>query len=113
MKIFVERPIATAMFFLAVLVLGIYSFLNIPFELAPKEEFPQITINTSWPDVPPEVIQTQITSPLEEISSTAERLSALAEELKISLSQYIYSFESPHTNANPKSNSREYINVIS
>jgi HAE1 family hydrophobic/amphiphilic exporter-1 len=38
MKILVERPIATAMIFLAVFILGIYSFLNIPFELAPKEE---------------------------------------------------------------------------
>jgi len=69
MKVFVERPIATSMFFLAVLVLGIYSFLNIPLELAPKEEYPRINIITNWHGVPPEIIQTQVTSPLEEMAS--------------------------------------------
>jgi len=43
MKIFIERPIATATFFMAVLLLGIYSFLNLPFEFMPKEEYPRVT----------------------------------------------------------------------
>jgi HAE1 family hydrophobic/amphiphilic exporter-1 len=72
MKIFVERPIATAMIFMAFLVLGIYSFLNLPLEYAPKEEFPQLNITTSWSGVPPEVIQTEITAPLEEKISTVK-----------------------------------------
>ena len=53
MKIFIERPIATAMIFMALLVLGVYSFLNIPIELAPKEDFPQLDIRTSWSGVSP------------------------------------------------------------
>ncbi len=53
MKIFVERPIATVMIYLAVAILGAYSFMNIPLELAPKEDFPQISIQTNWPDVLP------------------------------------------------------------
>jgi len=72
MKIFIERPIATAMLFLALLILGINSYINIPIELAPKEEFPQLNINTTWQGVPPEIIQTQITSPLEEKASTVK-----------------------------------------
>jgi len=93
MKIFVERPIATAMFFLAVLVLGIYSFLNIPFELAPEEEYPQITITTSWPDVPPEIIQTQITSPLEEIASTVKGVRKITSSSSIGNSQITLEFD--------------------
>jgi len=72
MKIFVERPIATAMIFMALLVLGVYSFMNLPLELAPKEEFPELNINTSWQGVPPEVIQTEITAPIEEKVSTVK-----------------------------------------
>jgi HAE1 family hydrophobic/amphiphilic exporter-1 len=82
MKIFVERPIATAMIFMAFLVLGIYSFLNLPLELAPKEEFPRLTITTIWSGVPPEVIQTEITAPLEEKVSTVKGIR------KISSSSY-------------------------
>lgn len=72
MKIFVERPIATAMIFMALLVLGIYSFTNLPLELAPSEEYPELRVYTSWSGVPPEVIQTEITAPLEEKVSTVK-----------------------------------------
>jgi len=70
MKFFVDRPIAVAMIYLALLVLGVYSFLNTPIELAPQEDFPRIFIVASWPGASPEVIQTQVTAPLEEIATT-------------------------------------------
>jgi HAE1 family hydrophobic/amphiphilic exporter-1 len=66
MKIFIERPVATAMGFLCLLALGVFSFLNTPIELAPQEDFPTLDILTSWAGVPPEIIQTQVTSYLEE-----------------------------------------------
>ena len=66
MKIFIERPVATAMGFLCLLALGVFSFLNTPIELAPEETFPTLDLYASWPGVPPEIIQTQVTSYLEE-----------------------------------------------
>ncbi|OGD20204.1 MAG: hypothetical protein A2W03_13255 [Candidatus Aminicenantes bacterium RBG_16_63_16] len=66
MKVIIDRPVATAMIYLAVLALGVFSYLNTPLELAPKEDFPQMDIVASWPGVPPEIIQTQVTAPLEE-----------------------------------------------
>ena len=66
MKVFVERPIATAMLYMGLMVLGVYSFLNVPIELAPKEEYPQMQINANWSGVPPEIMLTQVTAPLEE-----------------------------------------------
>jgi HAE1 family hydrophobic/amphiphilic exporter-1 len=97
MKIFAERPIATVMLFLAVAFLGAYSFLNIPLELAPKEDFPQITIQTGWSDVPPEIIQTQITSPLEEIASTVKGVRKINSSSSIGLSSITLEFD-PKTN---------------
>ncbi len=93
MKIFIERPIATAMFFMALLVLGVYSFLNIPIELAPKEEYPQLDIATSWPGVPPEIIQTQISSPLEEIASTTKGVRKIISESRIGYSKITLEFD--------------------
>ncbi len=97
MKIFVERPIATAMLFLALLVLGIYSFLNVPIELAPKEEYPQLDIQTYWQGAPPELIQTQITSPLEEICSTIKGVRKMTSESRIGRSLITLEFD-PKTN---------------
>ena len=86
MKFFIDRPIATTMFFMAVFLLGIYSFLNIPVELAPRESYPRIYIRTSWAGVPPEVIQTQITAPLEEIASTIKGVKKVYSESRIGYS---------------------------
>src|SRR4030066_710548 len=97
MRVFVERPIATVMVFLSLAILGFYSFLNIPLELAPKEDFPQITIQTNWSDVPPEIIQTQVTSPLEEVASTVKGIKKIQSSSSIGLSSIICEFQ-PNTN---------------
>jgi HAE1 family hydrophobic/amphiphilic exporter-1 len=94
MKIFVDRPVATAMFFLALLFLGVYSFLNVPIELAPKEEYPQLDIQTEWQGVPPEIIQTQITSFLEELSSTVKGVRKITSESQIGRSLITLEFVS-------------------
>jgi len=93
MKIFVERPVATAMIFLALLVLGIYSFLNIPLERMPKEEFPRLYIRTSWPNVSPEIIQTQISSLLEEKASTVKGVRKIISSSRTGSSMITIEFE--------------------
>ncbi len=97
MRVFVERPVATVMLFLAVAFLGAYSFLNIPLELAPKEDFPQITIQTAWSDVPPEIIQTQVTAPLEEVASTVKGVKKITSSSLIGISRIVVEFD-PKTN---------------
>jgi HAE1 family hydrophobic/amphiphilic exporter-1 len=93
MRVFVERPVATSMFFLAVFVLGIYSFLNVPVELAPKEEYPQINIITDWYGVPPEIIQTQVTSPLEEVASVIKGVRKITSSSRIGSSLITLDFD--------------------
>jgi HAE1 family hydrophobic/amphiphilic exporter-1 len=92
-KIFIERPVATAMAYLAVLVLGVYSFLNTPLELEPKENFPQVQIQTSWSGVPPEIVQSQVTAPLEEALSTIKGVRKIKSTSQIGLSQITLDFE--------------------
>lgn len=96
-KIFIERPVATAMFYLALLVLGVYSFLNTPLELEPKQDFPMVYVSTSWSGVPPEIIQTQITSPLEEALSTVKGVRKITSTSQIGLSRITLDFD-PKTN---------------
>ncbi|MFQ6070013.1 MAG: efflux RND transporter permease subunit [Candidatus Aminicenantales bacterium] len=83
MRFFIERPIATAMFFIAISILGVYSFLHTPIEMAPKEDYPRIYIRTSWHGAPPEVIQNQITAPLEEIASTIKGVKKISSQSRI------------------------------
>ena len=94
MKIFIERPIATAMVFLALTVLGVYSFLNIPIEMpVTKEQFPMVYIDTPWPGMPPEIIQTQLTSPLEEKVSTVKGVRKIESSSQIGNSRITLEFD--------------------
>ncbi len=97
MRIFIERPVATAMFFLAVLVLGIYSFIHTPLELAPKEDFPQVEVTASWPGVPPEIVQIEVTAPLEETLSIVKGVTKITSSSLIGQSRITLEFD-PKTN---------------
>ncbi|RLE08464.1 MAG: hypothetical protein DRJ06_04505 [Candidatus Aminicenantes bacterium] len=97
MKIFIDRPIATLMVFLALFVLGIYSFLHVPLGLAPKEEFPQLDIGAFWSDVSPEIIQAQITAPIEEKVSGAKGVRKVSSSSSIGQARITVEFE-PKTN---------------
>lgn len=97
MSYFVDRPVATAMVFLALLATGVSSFLNTPIELAPKESYPMVDVVTDWHGVPPEVVQTQVTSPLEEACSTIKGVTKMTSTSQIGQSRITLEFD-PRTN---------------
>jgi len=93
MRIFVERPIATAMVFMAFLVLGVYSFMNIPVEMPVQtEEFPELAITTGWHGMPPEIIQTELTAPIEEKASTVKGVHKIMSSSRIGSSSITIEF---------------------
>ena len=93
MKLFVERPIATAMVFLVLLVLGAYSFFNIPIEMAQQQEFPQLDIMTTWYGVAPEIVQTEITAILEEKVATVKGVRKITSSSSIGDSRITLEFD--------------------
>jgi HAE1 family hydrophobic/amphiphilic exporter-1 len=97
MKFFIDRPVATAMVYLALLVLGVYSYLNTPLELVPEESYPRVFIRARWPGAPPEVIQTQVTAPLEEVAANVKGVRKIASTSQINSSIITLEFD-PKTN---------------
>jgi hydrophobic/amphiphilic exporter-1 (mainly G- bacteria), HAE1 family len=64
-KIAVDRPVATTMVFLIIIVLGLMGFRFLPVDLLPPIEYPQLTVRTNYPNVGPEEIETIITDRVE------------------------------------------------
>ena len=93
LKFFVDKPVATAMMFLGLLVLGVFSFLNTPLELEPKEDYPQVNVNTSWLGVPPEIVQAKVTAPLEEALATVKGVQKMTSSSSIGSSAITLEFE--------------------
>ena len=79
----IRRPVATAMTFLAIIVIGVVSFSYLPVDLLPEIEYPRLTVYTNYPNVGPEEIEKIITDPVENAVSgvpNVERMTSSSEE---------------------------------
>ena len=73
----IKRPIATAMILLMIVVIGVFSFINIPQDLFPSIEFPVAVVITSYSNAGPEEVENLITKPLEGVLASVENLDQL------------------------------------
>jgi len=64
-RVAVDRPIATTMVFLIIIVVGIMGFRFLPVDLLPPIEYPLLSVSTSYPNVGPEEIEQIITDKVE------------------------------------------------
>jgi len=65
----IRRPVATAMLYLAVGVLGVVSFARLPIDLLPDVSFPTLSVWTTYPDAGPAEVERFVTEPVEEVVS--------------------------------------------
>jgi len=64
-KVAIERPVATLMFYVAIILLGFISLRQLSVDLLPDISYPRLSVVTEYPGVAPEEIETLITEPLE------------------------------------------------
>ena len=61
----IRRPVAIAMAYLAISLLGVLAWRNLPIELLPDTDLPRLTVNAQWRGASPETVEAFLTSPLE------------------------------------------------
>lgn len=61
----IRRPVAVAMTYTAVALLGVAAWRNIAIELLPDTELPRLTVTGAWRGASPETVEAFLTSPLE------------------------------------------------
>ena len=79
----VDRPIATAMVFLIIIVIGVMGFHFLPVDLLPPIEWPQLTVRTNYPNVGPEEIERIVTDRVENALAgvpNVEKITSRSEE---------------------------------
>jgi multidrug efflux pump len=64
-RLFIERPVATALLMLAVLLSGLLAYRLLPVSALPEVDYPTIQVTTLYPGGSPDVIAGSITAPLE------------------------------------------------
>lgn len=79
----IKRPIATAMVFLIVITLGMIGFRELPVDLLPPIEFPQLTVYVDYSNVGPEEMERLVTERVENALAgipNVERISSNSSE---------------------------------
>jgi len=79
----IRRPVATTMFYLVIITLGIVGFRYLPVDLLPPIEMSRLTVFTNYPNVGPEEMEQIITDPMENALSgipNLERMSSSSSE---------------------------------
>jgi len=64
-RLFILRPVATTLFMIAILAVGLITYLMLPLSALPDVEYPTIQVQTFYPGASPEVMTSAITAPLE------------------------------------------------
>jgi len=62
---FIQRPVATALLMLAIVLAGFVGFRMLPLSALPQVDYPTIQVQTLYPGASPEVMSQTVTAPLE------------------------------------------------
>ncbi|MBP3191804.1 efflux RND transporter permease subunit [Natronogracilivirga saccharolytica] len=76
-SIAIRRPVATLSLTAVILVLGLLFSGRLPVDLLPQADYPHIRVVVNYPGVTPEVIEEQVTRPLERNLAATENLTEL------------------------------------
>src|SRR5882724_5865781 len=64
-RAFVQRPVATSLLMLAILLAGLAAYRFLPLSALPEVDYPTIQVQTFYPGASPEVMTSAVTAPLE------------------------------------------------
>lgn len=64
-RLFIERPVATSLLMVAVILGGVMGYRQLPLSALPEVDYPTIQVVTLYPGASPDVVTSGITAPLE------------------------------------------------
>jgi multidrug efflux pump len=92
---FIQRPIATSLLMLAILLVGIIAFRQLPVAALPEVDYPTMQVLTFYPGASPDVVASAVTAPLErqlgEVPGLNQMLSTSSEGASVITLQFALS----------------------
>ena len=92
-KFSVKKPLTVFVAVIAVLVLGVVSYLKMTPDLLPNMNFPYIMISTTYPGASPEKVEAEVTKPMEQAMSTLEHIKEITSTSNENYSLVLLEFE--------------------
>src|SRR5580658_978663 len=77
-RIFIERPVMTALVMFAIMLFGVVAFRALPVAALPTVDYPTIQVNASLPGANPETMAAAVATPLEREFSTIAGIQSMS-----------------------------------
>ena len=92
-KTAIQKPVTTALIFVAVIVIGIFSFLRLPIDQFPEMDPPYITVMTTYPGASASEMETNVTKIMENALTSVDHLKHITSQSKDNLSMVVLELE--------------------
>ncbi len=92
-KTAIEKPVTTALIFVAVIVVGIYSFMRLPVDMFPQMDPPYITVMTTYPGASASEMETNVTKIMENALTSVDHLKHITSQSKDNMSMVVLELE--------------------
>ncbi len=92
-RIGVKYPVTTAMFFIALVLIGLFSYFQLGLDLMPEIEMPSISVNTTYSGAAPEEVESEITDVLERYLATVADLDEIESNSREGVSSITLRFD--------------------
>ncbi len=89
----VRKPISTVLIFLGVIILGVFSLMNLPIDMYPEMEMPAISVITTYEGANASDIETNVTRILEDNLNTVNNLKDITSKSSDNVSLITLEFE--------------------
>src|SRR5574344_1372396 len=92
-KTAVQKPITTALIFVAVIVIGVFSYVQLPIDQFPEMDPPYITGMTTYPGASASEVESNVTKVMENSLNSVDHLKELTSKSKDNISSVTMEFE--------------------
>ena len=76
-KVSLRNPVMATMVMLAFVVLGLFSYQRLAIDQFPNVDFPVVVVSVAYPGASPEVVESEVTKPLEVAINSIAGINAL------------------------------------
>ncbi|MGM9746690.1 MAG: efflux RND transporter permease subunit [Paludibacteraceae bacterium] len=92
-KTAVQKPVTTALIFLAVIVIGVFCYVQLPIDQFPEMDPPYVTVMTTYPGASASEVESNVTKVMENSLNSVDHLKELTSKSKDNISSVTMEFE--------------------
>lgn len=108
----IEKPVTTALIFVAVIVIGLFSFLKLPIDQFPEMDPPYVTVMTTYAGASASEIETNVTKVIENALTSVDGLKELTSTSKDNMSMVMVELEWGSDIDEATNDLRSYVDMV-